>query len=110
MKKFTKRVVAVVVSAVITVASAGMAFGNNIYYYSKCPNCGNGVTVTEGTQIWSQDLPCKHGYDGVEYIVNFRAHLTKQECAAKCGWRFDTITNIEEMSRICHRIRRVDIN
>jgi hypothetical protein len=111
MKKFTKKVVAVIVSAVITVASAGMALGIDIYYYSKCPNCGKGVTVTEGRRNFTFKESCKHGYAerGVKDDVNYRARVIKQECVDQkyCGWYFDTTYDYEEMSRMCGLIRRM---
>jgi hypothetical protein len=106
MKKFTKKVVVVAISAVITVASAGMAFGNN-YARRSCPECGGAVETSRGTLTWwTEREPCDHGYEGVMDTVDYRIPVFRSDCVdVDCKWYEDFIEPIEEMSRMCDRIR-----
>ena len=108
MRKFAKKVVVVAVSAVIAVASAGMAFGNN-YARKNCPKCEGRLETSYGTlQMWSEVVPCDHGYadQGVKDTVYYRHPVFRYDCP-NCGYFEDypMMDVTEEMSRICGRTR-----
>lgn len=111
MKKFTKRMVAVAASAVITVVAAGMAFGAN--YTRKCPVCGGDIEISYGTlKMWTERQTCIHGYAdrGVMDTVNYRQPVYRHDCV-DCDWYEDYIMGgKEEMSRICGVCRGADEN